>query len=148
MHCSLICLLASAMSVGSFACALPMNVRSMQELRLLMTDQQNTILDQVVAERSRLAFEGLFLGLLMALPLVWFQQALCLGTMVLFITQSTYYTISKKHTWMLTHLDTREQVQQWLIIYRSMQFTGIMSSVIAALVYICVAFVMYRLRQK
>ena len=122
MRCGLVCLLASALSVGAFTCALPINMRAVEGLRVLLDKTQLQILDDIVAERARLSFEGLILGLIAAMPLVLLLHAWCSAAVVLFITQGTYYHISPKKKWMLNYLETREQVDQWLVIYKKMQY--------------------------
>lgn len=135
----MVCLLASVLSVGAFACALPMNMRAIDDLRGLLDEKQLKILDDVAAERARLSFEGLLLGLLAAMPIALLLQAWCTATVVLFITQGTYYHASHKSIWMLNHLETREQVDQWLIIYKKMQYSGIVTSLSAAIMYLIVS---------
>ena len=123
MRCGLVCLLASVLTVGAFACALPMNMKAIEDLRILLDARQIEILDEIAAERARLSFEGLLLGLLAAMPLVLLFQAWCSAAVVLFITQGTYYHVSPKKRWMLNHLETKEQVDQWLVIYKKMQYS-------------------------
>ena len=140
MRCGLVCLLASVLSVSAFACALPMNMRAIEDLRVLLDKKQSAILDDISAERSRLAFEGLLLGLIAAMPLVLLFEAWCSAAVILFITQGTYYHVSPKKNWMLNHLETKEQVDQWLVIYKKMQYSGIVTSLGATIVYLLISF--------
>ena len=139
MRCGLVCLLASVLSVSAFACALPMNMRALEDLRVLLDTKQLAILDDIAAERARLSFEGLLLGLIAAMPLVLLLQAWCSAAVVLFITQGTYYHVSAKKNWMLNHLETKEQVDQWLVVYKKMQHSGIVTSLGAAIVYLVIS---------
>ncbi len=139
MRCGLVCLLASVLSVSAFTCALPMNMRAIEDLRVLLDKKQLAILDDIAAERARLSFEGLLLGLIAAMPLVLLLQAWCSAAVVLFITQGTYYHVSPKKNWMLNHLETKEQVDQWLVIYKKMQYSGIVTSLGATVVYLIVS---------
>jgi len=139
MRCGLVCLFASVMAVGAFVCALPMNMKAIEDLRILLDDNQIKILDEIAAERARLSFEGLLLGLVAAMPLVLLFQAWCSAALILLITQGTYYHVSPKKNWMLNHLETKEQVQQWLLIYKKMQISGIVSSLGAAIVYLVIS---------
>lgn len=135
----MVCLFASIMAVGAFACALPMNMKAIEDLRMLLDEKQIAILDDIAAERSRLSFEGLLIGLVAAMPLALLFQAWCSAALILFITQATYYHINPKKNWMLNHLETREQVDQWLVIYKKMQISGIVSSLGAAIVYLVIS---------
>lgn len=139
MRCGLVCLLASVLTVGAFACALPMNMKAIEDLRILLDARQIEILDDIAAERARLSFEGLLLGLLAAMPLVLLFQAWCSAAVVLFITQGTYYHVSPKKRWMLNHLETKEQVDQWLVIYKKMQYSGMVTSLGAAIIYLVIS---------
>ena len=139
MHCGLVCLFASILAVGAFACALPMNMKAIQELRILLDENQIAILNEIVAERARISFEGLLIGLVAAMPLVLIFQAWCSAALILFVTQGIYYHVSPKKNWMLNHLETKEQVDQWLIIYKKMQYSGIVTSLGAAIVYLVIS---------
>lgn len=139
MRCGLVCLLASVLTVGAFACALPMNMDAIEDLRILLDEKQITILNDIAAERARLSFEGLLLGLVAAMPLVLLFQAWCSAALIVFVTQGTYYHVSPKKNWMLNHLETKEQVDQWLVIYKKMQYSGIVSSLGAAIVYLVIS---------
>lgn len=136
MRCGVTCLIASALAVASFVCMLPMHVKETDNLRALLNEYQVEIFDKVVYERSRLAFEGLLLGLVVAMPLGIFFSAWCCATVALFITQSVYYNASPKTYWLLDHLNSREQLKQWLRIYQAFKLNGIVSSLGAALVYL------------
>lgn len=135
----MVCLFSSVMAVGVFACALPMNMKAIQELRILLDDNQIAILDDIAAERASLSFQGLLIGLVAAMPLVLIFQAWCSAALILFIIQGTFYHISPKKNWMLNHLETKEQVDQWLIIYKKMQLSGILTSLSATVVYLVIS---------
>lgn len=139
MRCGVTCLVASALAVASFVCMLPMHVKETDKLRALLNEDQVGILDNVVYERSRLALEGLLLGLVVAMPLGLFFSAWCYATVALFITQSVYYNASPKTYWLLDHLNSREQVKQWLHIYQVFKLNGIVSSLGAAFVYLVIS---------
>jgi uncharacterized membrane protein len=144
MRCGLVCLLASLLSVCVFAFMLPMHTRKHDKLRVLMSKEQNNILDEIVGNRARLSFEGLLIGLLAALPLILLFRARCTGAVVLFVTQAVYYHMAPKKKWMLNYLDTKEQVDQWLIVYKNMKHTGVMTSLSVTIVYLFI-FLFFRI---
>lgn len=141
MRCTLVCLLASVVAIGSFACMMPVNTNAIAELRELLDERQLEILNGIVEERSRIAFEGLVLGLIITLPVVLVFRAWCSATLILFLTQSAYYHVTPKTEWMLNHLETREQVDQWLVVYKKMQRSGIMTSLSACLLYLTISII-------
>ena len=64
----------------------------------------------------------------------------CLTASTVFVVQYFYYILSPKSDWILLHLDTAEQKEKWLNIYRSMQYNCHISVVLgivaaAALAY-------------
>jgi hypothetical protein len=146
MRCGVTCLIASVLAVASFACMLPAHAKETDQLRALLDEDQLKILDGVVYERSRLALEGLLLGVAAAMPIGLLFSAWCSATVALFVAQSVYYNASPKTHWMLDHLTTREQVQQWLRVYQTFKLNGILSSLGAALVYLVTSLLVSSIR--
>ena len=136
MRCGIVCLLASVLSICVFACCLPMNLKSTEDLTALLNENQLKILDDIVSERARLSFEGLMLGLISALAIVLLFRAYFFAALVLFMTQGLYYHISNKKKWMLNHLETREQVDQWLVIYKNMRISGVITALCVTISYL------------
>ena len=50
------------------------------------------------------------------------MSMVCLTASTVFVVQYFYYILSPKSDWILLHLDTAEQKEKWLNIYRSMQY--------------------------
>lgn len=67
---------------------------------------------------------------------------LCLTGAITFTTQYLFYILSPKSDWMVLHLDTRTQREEWLKVYRSMQFNYHLGLVfgIAAVIMLSYAF--------
>lgn len=139
MNCALICIIASFFSIIAFAYTLPTNSNAHQNLRLLLDESQNKILDEIVNERAAISFHGLLCGLVLAMACIVMFRAWCSATAVVLVTQSMYYHLSPKRKWMLNSLETREQVDAWLIIYKEMKHSGIMTSLTSAIVYLIVS---------
>jgi hypothetical protein len=131
-----ICLLASVLAVIIFACTYPMNIRATDDLRLLLNEEQTEILDEIVKERSRIAFEGLMIGLLVALPFILLFRMCLVASIILFMSQGMYYHLKPKTKWLLNNLDTKEQVDGWLQVYKKMQRSGVLTSFGVTTVYL------------
>lgn len=105
----------------------------------------------IVAERSRLAYEGYGLGLILAVAFVWLQRGfagrifkreklsslsmVCIVVSVMFVTNYFYYMLSPKKQYMLNYLKDQNEISNWLKMYREMQFnyhTGLLCGVVAA----------------
>ena len=131
-----VCLLASVLAVTIFACTYPMNIRATDDLRLLLNQKQTEILDEIVQERARISFEGLMFGLLVALPFFLLFRMCLVASIILFMSQGIYYHLKPKNKWLLNHLDSKEQVNGWLKVYKKMQRLGILTSFAVTSVYL------------
>mgnify|MGYP001206862310 CR=1 FL=1 len=125
MRIGFICIIACVVCVIVFSVAYPLNLRCTDDLRLLLSDEQSLVLDEIINERAQIAFEGLVIGLILALLLVLIFRSCMIATIVLFLSQGLYYHAKPKSKWLLNHLDSKEQVSLWLKVYKSMQKTGV-----------------------
>jgi heme/copper-type cytochrome/quinol oxidase subunit 4 len=86
-----------------------------------------------VEERKKLSMQGYALGfglavVLIVLNMTMKKQKLSKGSMActtaatMFIVQYLYYILSPKSDWILLHLNTQEQKEKWLDVYRTMQY--------------------------
>ena len=50
------------------------------------------------------------------------MSMICTTASTVFIVQYLYYILSPKSDWILLHLNTQEQKERWLDIYRTMQY--------------------------
>jgi|TARA_A100001388_G_C28744040_1_gene488456 heme/copper-type cytochrome/quinol oxidase subunit 4 len=98
----------------------------------LSQDQLNKY-KKIVEERKKLSMQGYALGfglavVLIVLNMTMKKQKLSKGSMActtaatMFIVQYLYYILSPKSDWILLHLNTQEQKEKWLDVYRTMQY--------------------------
>ena len=139
LTCGVTILLASVLAVGTF-CTLPQAREEIAELRAMLNESQTATLNEIVEERTKIAFEGLLLGLAAALPFVLLSRW-CGGAVVLFVVQSMYYIARPKTQWLLNHLNTRRQIDQWLVVYQTMRHAGLRTALLVATVYLIFGFV-------
>lgn len=101
--------------------------------KTLNKDQIN-IYKNIVNERFNLYYTGFGLGILLAILFLVFNKygmpktyklnkpsISCVILATSFVVQYFYYILSPKTTYMVLHLETKDQKQAWLDIYRKMQ---------------------------
>lgn len=100
---------------------------------------------QIVQERSRLSYQGYGLGLILSSIFLWFNynnkvklsnvSKVCIVMSTCFFTNYFYYMLSPKSQYMLNYLKTKEEISNWLNMYRTMQFNyhlGLVFGIIGA----------------
>lgn len=66
------------------------------------------------------------------------MSILCVTGTITFLTTYFYYILIPKSNYMVLHLTTKEQTQQWLSIYKTIQWNyhmGLRLGIIAVLVF-------------
>ena len=115
----------------------------------LLNHQQRELYESLIKERRNIYFQGYALGLILSLIyLFYIKQILgkrinnvlliCSIGFIVFITNYLYYILMKKSTYMIEHLNNKEQTKAWLDIYKTMQFKyhlGLLLGVIASMIF-------------
>jgi uncharacterized protein YacL len=106
----------------------------------VLNESQRKIYKKISMERLRIYLEGMVLGLLLALLAVHmlgkkmaFYPKVCLFVIVVIMTNTLYYMIYPKSDYMVKHLETPEQKQAWLNVYKDMKLKhaiGIISGLV------------------
>lgn len=83
---------------------------------------------KIKEERMKISCQGYGLGLVLALFVILTLRRkmntlglVCTVVAVSFVTNYFYYTLSPKSDWMLPHMNSKEEVNAWLMMYREMQ---------------------------
>jgi len=93
--------------------------------------QQREAYDTIAKERLHISMQGYVLGLVFSLILIYYYYEkkqikpsglVCLVLATSFLTNYFYYMLSPKSDWLLNHVESREQTQAWLAMYRTMQY--------------------------
>lgn len=112
-----------------------------------LSEHQQMRYYNIVHERRNIYFQGLFLGLIFSLLVIFYNyyflrnklgqmNIVCLSGAISLATQYFYYMIRPKSDYMVLHLETVKQKQLWLKIYRTMSkkyHIGLLLGVIASL---------------
>ena len=115
----------------------------------LLNYQQRELYESLIKERRNIYFHGYGLGLILSfIYLYYIKQILgkrinnvlliCSVGFIVFITNYLYYILMKKSTYMIEHLNNKEQTKAWLDIYRTMQFKyhlGLLLGIISAMIF-------------
>jgi len=108
----------------------------------LPVDIQNEY-DRIVAERQQIYFTGYMIGVVIALFFIIFSinvlkqkipvsAMVCLAVVVSTAVNYFYYMLSPKTTYMIELLKTDQQRQEWVHMYKSMQYYYHFSFVLGA----------------
>lgn len=149
-----ICLQSCSISLVFFVSMIYFTIFKMEEkteklrhFENLLSISQKETYEKIKNERMSIYFTGYTLGFFFSLVLILYYRnvsktklskinILCLVFSVSFITNYFYYMLSPKTTYMLLHLNTKEQTKAWLEIYKSMQYNyhmGFVLGIIALL---------------
>lgn len=92
---------------------------------------QREAYDTIAHERLHISMQGYILGFVFSLIIIFYNyekkhikpaSVVCLVLATSFLTNYFYYMLSPKSDWMLNHVESREQTQAWLYMYRTMQY--------------------------
>jgi len=132
MVCSISCSISLVFIIGMiyFYNATSKNETVMQYRNKLNQHQRQTY-DKIAKERLHISIKGYSLGFLLSLLIILYNyqnkkikpaSVICLVLATSFLTNYFYYMLSPKSDWMLNHVESREQTQAWLKMYRLMQY--------------------------
>jgi hypothetical protein len=86
--------------------------------------------DEIAKERMYISCEGYGLGFLLSLLIIYYHSKTKMNTTALVctviavasVTNYFYYMLHKKSDWMLHHLHEKRDVENWLVMYRTMSY--------------------------
>ena len=96
-----------------------------------LNQQQQQAYDRIIKERLGISIKGYILGFILSLFVILLNYkkksmkpsaTVCLVLAISFITNYFYYILSPKSDWMLKHVESKEQTQAWLTMYRSCSY--------------------------
>ena len=121
------CFLASAMLGSSFLFMLKSGDREKHErLASLLSTEQLIVYEKIKKERATLYATGLLIGIIMGVLYLRLYKPSgslidCNFVAIVSGVTGAYYSIMPKTTYMLSHLDTKEQIEAWLDVYKEMK---------------------------
>ena len=105
-----------------------------------LDDKQKEIYKRIIRERFLLYFGGMLLGIFLGLLYLFYskksERSICIFIVIVFLTKMVVYKGFPKSTYMLYHLDKKEQVTAWTDIYTYMKKIWMLSFVFAIISYV------------
>ena len=83
--------------------------------------------DKIARERMLISVQGYVAGVILSLLIIFYRgiknpfSLVCTVMATCFLTNYFYYMLHPKSDWMLNHVNSQEEVQAWLQMYREMQ---------------------------
>lgn len=154
--CGLTCFIAILFLVANIYTMLSVDCKdTKKKLYSLLNNNQKRIHQKIVEERKSIYFKGYGVGLIlssilifiykyMVLPNKKYKELLSTSTIVCmvgaitFTTNYLYYILSPKTTYMVQHLHNKQQIDEWLKIYRTMQIKyhiGLVLGIVAIMIF-------------
>jgi len=133
-HCTVTCLIAFVIVVAMVIMnIMVMNDPFIQSYKSQLPEDIKKHYDDIVAERSRIFFTGYLIGFVLSVFVIIFNvnvlkqkmpvaAMVCLAVVVSTVVNYFYYILSPKSNYMVDLLKTEKQRQDWLQIYKSMQY--------------------------
>ena len=129
------CMIALALFFSSVVmCVIPPT--TLNRFKAVVTDKQWATYQQISAERLDIYVRSLLLGLIVGyvFTAIMKKSDVCQVTALILMMTSLIYTLSPKSKYMIEDLNTAEQRQEWLTIYKEQKLKGHVSAAIGFLV--------------
>ena len=127
MNCLNFCVLGAAFLGSSVLTMLASKQsKNFKNFEKLLSKEQSQIHKGIVKERALIYFSGLVLGVLLAFLTMYFanlkpNNKVCVFIVVALGVNYLFYSLYPKSTYMIQHLNTKEQNEAWLRIYKEMK---------------------------
>ena len=133
-HCTVTCFIAFVIVVAMVIMnVMVMNDPFIQSYKNQLPEDIKKQYDNIVAERSSIFFTGYLIGFVLSVFVIIFNinvlkqkmpvaAMVCLAVVVSTVVNYFYYILSPKSNYMVVLLKTEKQRQDWLQIYKSMQY--------------------------
>jgi ABC-type antimicrobial peptide transport system permease subunit len=109
-----------------------------------LNGEQKEIYHKIIRERLSLYFGGMLLGILIGLIYLFYtkksERSICIFIIIVFLTKMIVYKGYPKSTYMLYHLDKKEQVSAWTDIYTYMKKIWMLSFILAIISYVLIGY--------
>jgi uncharacterized membrane protein YgcG len=133
-HCTVTCLISLVIVVAMiFMTIMISNDASVKSYRDNLPEELQNKYDNVVSERRQIYFTGYLIGFVVAIFLIIINvrvlkkkmpvlAMVCMAVVVSTVVNLFYYMLYPKSHYMVTLLKTDKQREEWLRVYKSMQY--------------------------
>ena len=103
---------------------------TVQQYRSSLSPELLIRYNTIANERMIISYQGYVLGFILSLIIIYYHSKTKMSTISLVctviatasITNYFYYMLHRKSDWMLNHVRTKNDVENWLKMYRSMSY--------------------------
>lgn len=151
MVCGITCIIAFVFLIANIYTILSCanNKNEKQDFLNVLNDKQKVTYKNIINERKNIHFMGYGLGLLLSVVAIYIARnvlksrlnnlsLICLVGSITFVTNYLFYILYPKSDYMLLHLTDKKQIEEWLKIYKQMQFKfhfGFVLGIIAVMIF-------------
>ena len=151
MICGTTCIIALVFLIANIYTILSCtnNKKTKQDFLDVLNEKQKTTYENIINERKNIYYIGYFLGIVLSLISYFISKKIlkirfnnislvCFIGAITFVTNYLFYILYPKSDYMLLHLSDKEQITQWLKIYRKMQVKfhiGFVLGIIAVMIF-------------
>lgn len=151
MPCTITCVIALVFLIANIYTILSSSrdKNDKQDFLNVLNDKQKFTYENIIKERKNIYYMGYILGLLLSLLIIFVIRKInknklnnislvCLVGSITFITNYLFYILYPKTDYMLLHLNDKKQIEEWLKIYKKMQFKfhmGFVLGIIAVMIF-------------
>ena len=151
MVCAISCAIAFVLIVANvYCCSLGSKNQVIKDLIAKLSPENQERYRNIAIERRKIYFTGLFLGFILSMLLIMCCRSyfltsngsrgglLCMVGAVTLSVNYFYYILARKTDWMVLHLQSPEEKEAWLKVYRTMQYNYHMGLVLGILAVIAI----------
>jgi uncharacterized membrane protein YeaQ/YmgE (transglycosylase-associated protein family) len=151
MVCGITCIIALVFLIANIYTMLSCsnNKEDKQNFKNVLNIKQQQIYENIISERRNIYFMGYILGIILSIIGYYLSKKIfkirynntsliCFIGAVTFVTNYLFYILYPKSDYMLLHLSDKKQIQEWLKIYKKMQFKfhmGFVFGIIAVMIF-------------
>ena len=132
MVCSISCSISTIFIIGMIFFYNATNKNEVvKQYRGTLNQEQREIYDKISKERLNISIQGYVLGFVLSLFIIFYNYnnkriqpsaVVCMVLATSFLTNYFYYKLTPKTDWMLNHVESKQQTQEWLKMYKIMQY--------------------------
>ena len=151
MICGITCIIALVFLIANIYTILSCsNSKELKKNFLdVLSEEQKLTYEKIINERKNIYYCGYILGIILSIigylsikkfTKISFNKIslICFVGAITFVTNYLFYILYPKSDYMLLHLNDKKQIQEWLKIYKTMQFKfhiGFVLGIIAVIIF-------------
>ena len=155
MVCGTTCIIAIVFLIANIYVILSCsnNKKDKQNFMNVLNIKQRELYENIIKERKNIYYMGYCLGIILSVLGYFISKKIfkirfnnvpliCFVGAITFVTNYLFYILYPKSDYMLLHLTDKKQIEEWLSIYKKMQYKfhmGFVIGIIAVMIF-CYSF--------